>query len=93
MLAAAATVPQSPFVRAVDVDGVASVVVVVQLPAQESTPISFDARAEGPRSMQWHWLEPATLVFYEALVSVQPNTPRCVAPCLLPACTCATSLD
>ena len=70
---AASSIPQSPFIRAVDVDGVASVVIVVQLPAQESTPISFDARAAGPRSVQWHWLEPATLVFYEALDGGDPS--------------------
>lgn len=49
---AASSMLHTPSTRSVDVDGVNSVVIVVQLPAEESTPISFDARAEGPRSVQ-----------------------------------------
>lgn len=46
---------------------------ICSLPAQESIPISFDARPCGPRNWMWHALEPATLVYTEALDGGDPS--------------------
>ena len=60
-------------------DGTASTILIrkqveiCSLPAQESIPISFDARPCGPRNWMWHALEPATLVYTEALDSGDPS--------------------
>ena len=45
------------------------------VPAAESIPISFDAVRAGPRLTDWHWREPATLVYFEALDGGDPRAP------------------